>query len=66
MFEVTTVMSSSSKIISFTGEYIMVGSEAVLITENVSLHLNAISLMPTPNHHFWGKTVLWRFFVLHP
>ena len=52
-------------IISLTGENIIVGSKAVLITENVSLHLNATSLMPAPNHHIWGKTILWQFFVLH-
>ena len=65
-FDVTTVMTSSSKIISLTGENIMMGSEAVLITENVSLHLNATSLMLAPTRHIWGKTVLWWFFVLHP
>ena len=36
-------MSSLSKIISLTGENIIVGSEAVLITENVSLQLNSTS-----------------------
>ena len=65
-FDVTTVMSSSSMIISLTGENIIVGSEAVLITENVSLHINATSLTIAPNRHIWGKIVLWRFFVLHP
>jgi hypothetical protein len=42
------------------------GSDAVLITENVSLHLNAKSLTIAPNRHICGKTVLWWFFVLHP
>jgi hypothetical protein len=40
-FEVMTVMSSSSTMISLTGENIRGGSNAVLITENVSLHLTA-------------------------
>ena len=65
-FDVTTVMSSSSTIISLTGENIIVGSEAVLRTEHVSLHLNVTLLTIAPNRHIWGKIVLWRFFVLHP
>ncbi len=67
-FDVTTVMlmSSSSKIISLTGGKNCVGSDAVLITENVSLHLNATSPTIAPNRHICGNTVLWRFFVLHP
>ena len=62
-FDVTTVMLSSSTIISQAGEYILVGSDAMLITENVSLHLNATSLLITPNRHICGKTVMWRYFV---
>ena len=66
MFEVMTVMSSSSTMISLMGENIRGGSDAVLITENVSLHSSATSLTNAPNRHIWGNTVLWQFFVLHP
>ena len=62
-FEVTTVISSSSMITSCVGEKIWVGSDAMLITENVSLHLNATLLPIAPNRHICGKTVLWRFLV---
>ena len=48
-------------IISLTGENIIVGSEAVLGTENVSLHLNITSLTIAPNRHIWGKIVLLQF-----
>ena len=65
-FDVTTVMSSSSTMLLLAGENLLLGSDAVLITENVSLHLNATSPTIAPNRHIWGKTVLWRFFVLHP
>ncbi len=64
-FDVTTVMSSSSMMNSLTGENNRAGSDVVLITENVSLHLNATLPTIPPNHHIWGKTVLWRLFVLH-
>jgi len=62
-FDVTTVMSSSSTSISWAGGIIWVGSNAMRITENVSLHLNAMSLLIAPNHHICGKTILWRFLV---
>ncbi len=65
-FDVTTVMSSASTIILLMGENICVGSDAVLITENVSLHLNFMLPIIAPNRHICGNTVLWRFFVLHP
>ena len=55
MFDVTTVMSSSSTSISLAGGNIWVGSDAMLITENVSLHLNAMSLLIVPNRHICGK-----------
>jgi hypothetical protein len=42
-----------------------VGSDAVLITENVSLHLNTTPPTIDPNRHICGNTVLWLFFVLH-
>ncbi len=57
-FEVTMAMSSSLIMISFTGENIIVGSDAVLITENVSLHLNATLLSIAPNSHICGKNHL--------
>ena len=63
MFDVTTVMSSSSTSISLAGGNIWVGSDAMIITENVSLHLNAMSLLIAPNRHICGKTVLCRFLV---
>ena len=63
-FEVTTVMSSLSTITSLAGENIWVGSDAMLITENVSLHLNATLLPIAPNRHICGKPVLWRFLVV--
>jgi hypothetical protein len=63
-FEVTTVMSSLSMITSWAGENIWVGSDALLITENVSLHLNATLPLIAPNRHICGKTVLCRFLVL--
>jgi hypothetical protein len=62
-FEVMTVMSSSSTITSWDGENIWVGSDSTLITENVSLHLNATLLLITPDRHICGNTVLWRFLV---
>ena len=37
-FDVTTVMSSSSTMILLLGKTVLVGSNEVLITENVSLH----------------------------
>ena len=49
-------MSSSSTITTWVGEYIWVGSKSMLITENVSLHLNATSPLIAPNRHFCGKT----------
>ena len=64
-FDVMTVMLSSSTIISQAGEYILVGSSTMLITENVSFHLNATSLLIAPNRHICRNTVLWRFFVAH-
>ena len=62
-FDVTTVMSSSSTSMLWVAGNIWVGSDAMLITENVSLHLNAMSLLIAPNHHICGKAVLWRFLV---
>jgi len=62
-FDVMTVMSSSSTTTSLMGENILVGSDDVLITENVPLHLNATLSTIAPNRHICGKTVLWRFFV---
>jgi hypothetical protein len=62
-FEVTMVMSSSSTITSWVGENIWVGSDSSLITENVSLHLNATLPLIAPNCHISGKTVLWQFLV---
>jgi hypothetical protein len=64
-FDVTTVMSSLSTMNSLTGENNRAGSDVVLITENVSLHLNATLPTIAPNRHIWGKTVLWQLFVLH-
>ena len=66
MFDVMTVMSSSSTIMSLPGENIIVGSKEVLGTENVSLHLNVTLLTIAPNRHIWGNIVSLRFFVLHP
>ena len=57
-FDVTTVISSSSTSISWAGEKFWVGSDAMLITENVSLHLNATLLLIAPNRHICGNTVL--------
>ena len=63
-FEVMTVMSSSSTITSWDGENIwVVGSDFMLIIENVSLHLNATLLLIAPDLHIWGNTVLWQFLV---
>ncbi len=39
----------------------MVGSDAVLITEN-ALHLQVTLPLIAPNRHICGKTVLWQFF----
>ncbi len=65
-FDVTTVMSSLSTTTLLTRENIIVGSNVVLITENVSLHLNTTLPSIAPNHHIVRNTVLWRIFVLHP
>ena len=63
-FEVTTVMSSSSTTTVLMGERVCVGSDALLITENVSLHLNATLPAIAPNRHIpCGNSVLCRFFV---
>jgi hypothetical protein len=59
------VMSSSSMITSPTGENCIVGSNAVLITEN-ALHLQATLPSIAPNRHICGKTVLWQFFCATP
>jgi hypothetical protein len=66
MFDVTTVMSSSSTTTLLIGENIIVESDVVLITENVSLHLNAMLPSIAPNRHTVRNTILWRIFVLHP
>jgi len=50
--------------ISWAGENIWVGSNAMLITENVSLHLNATLPPIAPNRHICGKTVVWRYIVV--
>jgi hypothetical protein len=65
-FDVTMVMLSLSTTTSLTGENITVGSNVVLITENVSLHLNALLPSIAPNRHIIGNTVLWCIFMLHP
>ncbi len=62
--DVTIVMLSSLMVMSLMGVYIIVGSNAVAITEN-GLHLWAMSLPIAPNRHNCGKTVLWQFFVQH-
>ncbi len=62
--DVTTVMSSLLMVVYLSGVNVMLGSNAVVITEN-GLHLQASSLPIAPNRHNCGKTVLWRFLVQH-
>jgi hypothetical protein len=62
--DVMTVMSSSSMVMLLMGVYVIVGSNAVAITEN-GLHLQATSLPIAPNHHNCKKTILSHFFVQH-
>ncbi len=62
--DVTTVMSSSLMVVYLLGVNVILGSNAVVITEN-GLHLRATSLPIAPNHHNCGKTVLWQFLVQH-
>jgi hypothetical protein len=59
--DVTTVMSSLLMVVYFSGVNVILGSNAVVITEN-GLHLRATSLPIAPNRHNCGKTVLWQFF----
>ncbi len=63
-FDVMMVISSSLTITLCTGADIILGSDMVLITENVPLHLNATSPTIPPNHHIVGSIVLWRSFVM--
>ncbi len=56
--DVTTVVLSSSMVMLLMCVYVIVGSNAVAITEN-GLHLRATSSLITPNHHNCGKPVLW-------
>jgi hypothetical protein len=63
-YDETTVMSSSLMVVYLSGVNVILGSNAVVITEN-RLHLQATSLPIAPNRHNFGKTVLWRFLVQH-
>jgi hypothetical protein len=60
--DVTTVMLSLLMVVYLLGVNVILGSNAVVITEN-GLHLRATSLPIAPNHHNCGKTVLWQFLV---
>ncbi len=62
--DVTTVMLSLLMVVYLSGVNVILGSNAVVITEN-GLHLQATSLPIAPNRHNCGKTVLWRFLVQH-
>jgi hypothetical protein len=62
--DVTTVMSLLLMVVYLLGVNVILGSNAVVITEN-GLHLRATSLPIAPNHHNCGKTVLWQFLVQH-
>jgi hypothetical protein len=62
--DVTTVMSSLLMVAYLLGVNVILGSNAVVITEN-GLHLRATSLPIAPNRHNCGKTVLWQFLVQH-
>ncbi len=62
--DVTTVMLSLLMVVYLLGVNVLMGSNAVVITEN-GLHLRATSLRIAPNHHNCGKTVLWHFLVQH-
>jgi hypothetical protein len=62
--DVTTVMSLLLMVVYLLGVNVILGSNAVVITEN-GLHLRATSLPIAPNRHNCGKTVLWQFLVQH-
>jgi hypothetical protein len=62
--DVMKVMSLSLMVVYLSGVNVILGSNAVVITEN-GLHLQSTSLPIAPNRQNCGKTVLWRFLVQH-
>ncbi len=62
--DVTIVMLSSLMVVYLSALNVILGSNAVIITEN-GLHLQATSLPIAPKRHNCGKTILWQFLVQH-